>query len=106
MGSMLDEEQVRVLFASCTKECDVLLGLYGLAIPEWDRVEFITEGKPCIGEAAWHAIYDLFKKFNEDHPGENLFPGGLWLGQGFSIDKSLGPWEIDISGMKILWKSQ
>jgi hypothetical protein len=104
MRSTLKEEQVRALFFSNSKECDVLIGLLNLAIPDWDNVEYILEGKPHIGEVGWRSIYDLFCDFNEKHPGESMFPGGLWLSMGFSVAQNLGPWEVDISDMKFILK--
>ena len=106
MKTILDEEIVKALFASCSKEFDVLLGIFKLTIPDWDRVQYVLEGKPSIGEEGWHAIYGLFQKFNEEHPGESVFPGGLWLSMGFSIDKDLEAWEVDTSAMKFLYKSE
>jgi hypothetical protein len=103
MRSVLDEKQVKALFVSCQKECDVLLGLFGLAVPEWDRVEYVLEGKPQIGEEGWHAIYKMFCRFNEEHPGENVFPGGLWLGMGFSVNNDLKAWEVDASDMEFVF---
>lgn len=105
MKTRLNEEMVKALFASCSKEFDVLLGIFKLVIHDWDRVQYVLEGKPSIGEEGWHVIYELFKKFNEEHPGESVFPGGLWLSMGFSIDKSLEAWEVDTSAMKFLYKS-
>jgi hypothetical protein len=105
MNSTLNDEQVNALFSSYSKECDVLLGLFRLAIPNWDQVEYVLEGKPHIGESGWHTIYGLFRNFNENHPGENIFPGGIWLSMGFSIDRTLGAWEIDISEMKFTLNS-
>jgi hypothetical protein len=60
-----------------------------MAISDWDRVEYILEGKPQLGEEGWRTIYDLFCNFNENHPGESIFPSGLCLAMGFSLDKSL-----------------
>jgi hypothetical protein len=104
MSSTLDEKEVCKLFSSCSKEFDVLVGLLKMAIPNWDDVEYILEGKPNIGEEGWRTIYDLFCSFNGDHPGENMFPGGIWLGMGFSKDENLAAWEIDISDMKFIMK--
>lgn len=104
MRSILSEEQVRALFSSSSKEFDVLIGLLKLAIPNWENVEYILEGKPHIGQVGWRTIYDLFFDFNENHPGESMFPGGLWLSMGFSVDKNLGPWEVDLSEMKFILK--
>jgi hypothetical protein len=100
MKLTLKEDQVKDLFSSNSKECDVLIGLFQLAIPNWDQVEYVLEGKPHIGEVGWHIIYNLFCEFNENHPGENMFPGGLWLSMGFLVDKNLEDWEIDNSEMK------
>lgn len=105
MRSILREEEVRALFISCEKEFEVLLGLFGLAIPEWDQVEYILEGRPRIGEVGWQTIYRLFCSFNEEHPGESAFPGGLWLSMGFYADRGLGPWEVDTSDMRLLLRS-
>lgn len=105
MKRTLNENQVKALFSSRLKECDILLGLFGLAIPDWDRVEYVLEGKVSMGELGWHAVYELFRSFNENHPGESVFPGGLWLSNGFDVDKSLGAWEVDTSAVKLIFKS-
>ncbi len=103
---VLDEQKARALFTSCEKECDVLIALFGMAVPEWDRIEYVLEGRPSIGAAGWHSIYELFCRFNEEHPGESVFPGGLWLSMGFLKDERLGPWETDCSAMKLVMKDE
>lgn len=100
----LSEHEVRACFSLNLKEFEALLGLYRLAVSNWDEVEYVLEGKPEIGEKGWRVIYDLFCRFNEDHPGENVFPGGLWLGSGFVMNKDLGAWEVDTSSMKFILK--
>jgi hypothetical protein len=75
-----------------------------MAVANWSEVEYVLEGTPHIGATGWRAIYDLFCKCNEEHPGESSFPGGLWLSMGFAKDESLGPWEVDISQMKFALK--
>jgi hypothetical protein len=104
MKSVLSQERVRALFTSCEKECDVLIALFETAVPKWSEVEYVLEGRPHIGAEGWHAIYDLFCQFNEVHPGECAFPGGLWLSMGFLKDEELGPWEVDSSDMKFAFK--
>ncbi|MBN1235863.1 MAG: hypothetical protein JW999_07435 [Methanotrichaceae archaeon] len=106
MKSILSEENVRAVFTSCDKECDALIALFKMAISNWDQVEYILEGKPHIGAEGWHAVYDLFCKFNEEHPGESVFPGGLWLSMGFLKDESLDAWEVDCSEMKFAFKNE
>ena len=104
MKSILNEEKAKALFSSCEKECDVLIALLEMVIPDWDRVEYILDGRPRMGAEGWHAIYDLFCRFNESHPGESIFPGGLWLSMGFVKDEQLGTWEVDCSDMKFAFK--
>lgn len=104
MKLTLDEQQVRSHFSSCDKECDVLIALLRMVIPNWDDVEYILEGRPHMGAEGWHAVYDLFCQFNEGHPGESIFPGGLWLSMGFLKDESLGAWQVDCSDMKFALK--
>ena len=106
MKSTLIQEKVRIVFATCEKECDALVALFSMAVDNWNDVEYILEGRPRIGREGWHAIYDLFCKFNEAHPGESVFPGGLWLSMGFLKDEMLGPWEVDCSDMKFALKQE
>lgn len=83
MRSTLNEERVRALFSSSSKECDVLIGLLKLAIPNWDDVEYILEGKPHIGEGGWRTIYDLFCDFNEIIQERACSQGASGLAWGF-----------------------
>ena len=106
MKSIFDQEKVRAVFSSCSKECDVLIALLEMAVANWADVEYVMGGRPRIGSEGWHAIYDLFCKFNEDHPGECSFPGGLWLSMGFLKDENLEPWEVDSSDMKFALKKE
>jgi hypothetical protein len=105
MKLILSEEKVRAIFSSSENEFDVLIALFKITISNWDEVEYILEGKPHMGAEGWHAIYELFCKFNEDHPGESAFPGGLWLSMGFIKDESLGTWQVDSSEMKFAFKN-
>ena len=106
MITSLDEVQVEKLFSSCSNNYDVLLGLYALAVPNWDDVEYVIDGKPRIGEEGWRKIYSRFKKFDEMHHDEEaILPGGIWLGQGFAMDKKLAGWEVDTSEMKLKFRS-
>jgi len=106
MKSILSEEKARSVFDSSEKECDALIALFEMAVPSWADVEYVLEGRPQIGAKGWHAIYDLFCRFNESHPGESIFPGGLWLSSGFLKSEKLGPWETDCSLMKFAFKNE
>ena len=106
MRLFLDMDQVKALFASCTSQYDVLMGLYRLALEDWDKIEYILDGRPRIGSTGWRAIYDLFLKFDKEHHAkEDILPGVMWLGQGFKEDEGLGDWEVDTSEMKLIFKS-
>lgn len=107
MRSSLNSDQVKALFASCSSQYDVLIGLYRLALKDWDKIEYILDGRPHIGSTGWRTIYDLFIKFDkEHHEKEDILPGVMWLGQGFIEDDSLGDWEVDTSKMKIILKTE
>jgi len=105
MKSTLSEEKVRAIFSSREKECDVLIALFEMAVSNWNEIEYVLEGRPHMGAEGWHAIYELFCKFNEEHPGECTFPGGVWLSMGFTKDESLAAWEVDCSEMKFAFKN-
>jgi hypothetical protein len=105
MKLMLQEDLVRDVFQSCDQQMDVLIGLYQLALPNWDEIEYILSGRPRIGETGWHTICSLFQEFDQKHHGvENIFPGGLWLSNGFESDPGLGDWEVDTSALKVALK--
>ncbi len=106
MKKILSEEKVRGIFSSSQKECDVFIALLKMVVPNWDEVEYILEGRPHMGAKGWHAVFDLFCRFNEEHPGESIFPGGLWLSMGFVKDESLGAWQVDSSDMKFAFKNE
>ena len=49
MKSILNVEKARALFSSCEKECDVLVRLFEMVIPNWADVEYVLEGRPRMG---------------------------------------------------------
>jgi hypothetical protein len=106
MRSTLKEEQVVALFSHCSHQDQVLDGLYRMALPNWDEVEYVVEGRPHLGERGWHVIYELFQSFDRDHHGEEIFPGLLWISLGFLKDGNLGAWDLDTSEVKVILKPQ
>ncbi len=107
MKPNLNEDKVRALFVSCSSQYDILIGLYKLALPSWDKIEYVLDGRPHIGNTGWRTIYDLFLEFDKKHHrNEDIIPGVMWLGQGFIADESLGDWEVDTSEMKLILKTE
>lgn len=100
----LDVNEVKSLFERSSHQDDVLEGLYRMVIPEWDRIEYIVEGRPHIGEVGWRTIFSLFEEFDGKHHGDFVFPGYMWLGLGFLLDKELKAWEVDTSEVKYIFK--
>jgi hypothetical protein len=104
MRMELDANEVKGLFERCSHQDDVLEGLYRMVLPEWDRIEYVVEGRPHIGEVGWNTIFSLFQAFDEMHHGEFVFPGYMWLSLGFQKDESLDSWEVDTSEVRYILK--
>ncbi len=69
MKLILSEEKVRGIFSSSKKECDILNSLLRMVVLNWDEIEYVLQGRPHIGAEGWHAVYDLFCRFNEEWSG-------------------------------------
>ena len=65
----------------------------------WDEIAKI-EGHPKIGLAFWTFVWHRFLDFDRMfHP--EVMAGGAWLNWGFSCDRKLGDWKVDISNCTI-----
>lgn len=78
----LDKEKVDLLFEEEKDQADVLVKLYKMVYPDWDRIEKIN-GFPTISKETNEYIFDKFFAFDKKYHGE-VFMGGLWLNNGFS----------------------
>ena len=87
------------LFARYEHQKDVLIEIYKLAFPEWDRISKI-KGYPEIGTGIWSFICRLFQEFDHDHHPDCM-PGGAWMNTGFSVNKDLGDWEISFGNCEV-----
>ncbi len=82
---------------------DVLIDLYRLVLPDWDRIEKLIYS-PKIGKRFWRYICQLFIEFDALHHPE-VFKGGIWFNQGFSSDGNLSDWEISFNGCNVTFSS-
>ena len=97
----LTREQVIDVFKDNKDQASVVIDLYKLVIPHWDRVTAI-EGFPTAGKELDELLMSRFFDFDERHHPDVL-KGGLWLNKGFSLDESLGDWEVSIKDIKITY---
>ena len=97
------KEFIKGLFEQHDNQGDVLIDLYKLALPDWDRIEKVTYS-PKISKRFWRWICQLFIDFdNEHHP--DIFKGGIWFNQGFSSDGKLSDWEISFNECNVTFVS-
>lgn len=89
------QKKIDAIFEEAEDQEAAAIAVYTMAFPDWEKIVSI-EGHPACGEVMQNY---LFKKFicldRKFHP--EVMAGGLWLNKGFSIDRKLGPWEIDAS---------
>ena len=97
----LDKDAVEKLFAECTNQGDVLIGIYKLVFPNWDKIKTIHRW-PSINKDTWKEIAGMFFKFDKDHHPD-VMAGGLWMNNGFSTfdNEHLKEWEVDTATCKI-----
>jgi hypothetical protein len=89
------KEYVEEAFAKHTHQQNVIVDLYKMVFPNWDKIVKI-EGYPKIGLAFWTFIWQRFLDFDRMfHP--EVMAGGAWMNWGFSCDRKLGDWKIDLS---------
>lgn len=96
------KEHIIAIFGNHIHQGNVLIDIYGLALPDWDQIKKI-EGYPEAGRALWEFICDLFIEFDRKHHPD-CFKGGAWMNTGFSVNSQLGPWEINLENCKVVMK--
>ncbi len=97
------KKYIKSLFEKHEQQGDVLIALYRLVLPDWDRIDKITYS-PKIGKRFWRWICQLFIDFDTKHHPE-VFNGGIWLSQGFSSDGKLSDWEISFKDANVTFAS-
>ena len=93
------KKHIQGIFDESSNQEEVLIGIYRMAFPDWDRIRKIN-GYPAVGYRLWKYICELFQSFDrKQHP--NCMPGGAWMNQGFSVDSDLGLWEITFNNCNV-----
>jgi hypothetical protein len=101
---MTIKEKIDEIFENSENQAQVIIAIYCLFIPDWDNIALIRNW-PSIGYELSQHIWTSFMKFDrENHP--NVLAGGLWMNSGFSENKKLPPWEIDLSTCEIIYKEK
>jgi hypothetical protein len=97
------KDYIKSLFEKHEEQGDVLVDLYRLVLPDWDRIDKITYS-PKVSKRFWRWICQLFIDFDTEHHPE-VFKGGIWLSQGFSSDGKLSDWEISFKNANVTFAS-
>ena len=96
----LTKEQIDEVFEKSRNRVEYILRLYELVIgPDFNDCKKVKDW-PKAGPKVHEYITLKAIEFDRKHCPDCL-PGGLWLNYGFSLDKNLGDWEVDISEVEI-----
>ena len=90
---------ITTLFTKHDHQEKVLIDLYKLVFPEWDRIIKI-DGYPEAGCDLWKFICRIFQEFDRKHHPDCM-PGGLWMNTGFSVNTELQPWEVSFKNCRV-----
>ena len=101
----LTKEQIDQVFNSSAGQYDFAVGMYKIAFPDFDNIEFI-DGWPRVSRETAEYIMDKAMAIDKEfHP--DVICGGLWMNKGFSCNNPIEQdWMIDISHCKIIYNEQ
>ena len=89
------QERIEKIFAESQHQGEAVIALYKIFIPDWEAVKKIN-GYPSAGYRLSRLIWGKFMEFDKQrHP--DCMAGGAWLNWGFSENKSLNDWQVDLS---------
>lgn len=92
-------QYLRSLFEKHDHQQQVIIEIYKLVFPDWNKIKRI-KNYPATDTKLWEFVWDLFQEFDKKHhPG--CMAGGAWLNIGFSVNRQLEAWEIDLSECEI-----
>ncbi len=90
---------IQKIFDESEHQDCVIAKLYKMVFPDWEQIQQL-EGYPEIGQELWCYICNLFIEFDRLHH-QKVLKGGAWINYGFSVNKSLEPWEINLRNCKV-----
>lgn len=99
----LTQEQIDAAFAQAKSQEEYLLALFRLALPDFDLVERM-EGRPAVHPETWKYVGRKAIAFDQKHHSDAL-PGGAWMDSGFASDSTVPPWSIDVSSVRIAYRT-
>ena len=88
----ISKEKVEELFENAENQYEILIGLYKMVYPNWDKIKSV-KGWPQLSKEAHTFISGKFIEFDQIHHPEVL-NGGLWMNNGFGCDEDLEGWEV------------
>ena len=79
-------------------QATVLVELYMMVIPEWDRITKINNGWPIVTRETNEHLFRKFMDFDDKHHNkkgrQGVMRGGLWMNNGFSVNAEPVPLEL------------
>ena len=93
------KKYIEAIFERYENQSDVLVDIYKLVFPDWDRIEKV-HGFPEAGNDLWKFVCRKFIAFDEKHH-PNVFKGGIWMNTGFSSNGYLKPWELSFENCTV-----
>lgn len=90
------------IVAEAKSQDEILIGLYKMVFPDWDRIEEL-KGWPSCSNITYDLIAHVCHQFDRKHHPE-VISGGMWMNWGFTIDDDVPDWEIDDSSCDVILK--
>lgn len=95
------KDRIDAIFERHDHQEHVLIDLYRMVFPDWDRIRKIR-GYPEAGSELWKFICRRFQEFDRTrHP--DCLPGGAWMNTGFSVNRKIGPWDIGFENCTLIY---
>ena len=102
ISASLTKQQIDKVFDTAEHQADYVVGLYRLAIPNFDKVRQV-HGYPIISELTANYIWDKSREFDKFHH-PNVISGGIWMNNGFGVDKNLDDWIVNTDNSILEYK--
>ena len=97
------KSRIMAIFEKSNHQEQVLVGLYRMVFPDWDRISKI-HGYPEAGDDLWKFICQQFQTFDRVHHPDCM-AGGSWMNTGFSVNHNLDDWEIGFDNCTVQYSN-